>query len=95
MAQNQGLQVLRERIGDTLMATSHCSIHEKDEEMVAEPYQVCFECGHVYNTAEELVAAYEEMVKELIKRDNEGGPFMPIKKAHEISFCQECMHDFI
>lgn len=77
------------------MATNYCSIHEKPEEMTAEPYQVCFECGHVYNTSEELVAAYEQTVQEMIKLDNEGGPFMPKKEAHEIFFCQECLHDFV
>lgn len=77
------------------MASSYCSVHEEQEEMVTEPYQVCFECGHVYNNPADLVTAYERTVAEMIKLDKEGGPFMPKKEAHEIFFCQECLHDFL
>jgi heterodisulfide reductase subunit B len=77
------------------MAThSKCAIHEADEEMVEEPYMVCFECGHVFNEAEDLVKAYEEMVEDLKKRDNEGGHFMPKYEAARIFFCPHCLHDF-
>lgn len=77
------------------MAGSYCSTHEQTEELADEPYQLCPECGHVYNTAEELLADYEKLVQELIKLDNEGGPFMPKYKPHEIFFCPGCSHDFI
>lgn len=73
------------------MATSFCHIHEKQEELASEPYQVCFECGHVYNTAEELVAAYNEAVRVNFGADNPPPP----REAHEIFFCQECLHDFV
>lgn len=76
------------------MATSDCAIHETAEEVPETAYRVCFECGHVYPTAEDLEKAYEERVAELKKRDNEGGFLMPLKKADEIFFCQFCLHDF-
>lgn len=59
------------------------------EPLPAEYYQVCGECGHVYVTAADLVAAYVVMVGDrasMIRVDD--------VKPEEIYFCQLCLHDF-
>lgn len=77
------------------MNSSYCHIHSKDETWDTKPYVVCFECGHVYHTAQDLEAAYRHEVDWI----NENyGAYDPVpaayKEATEIHFCQACMHDF-
>lgn len=46
-----------------------------------EPYIVCFECGHIYQTADDLQTAFARWS-------------FPIPAADKIFFCQHCIHDF-
>lgn len=77
---------------------SHCWCHHVNEPIPADVYQVCFECGHVYATAADLLAAYERETKRL--QESDFFPDFPDEKAKrpssadEIFFCQECIHDF-
>ena len=72
-----------------------CHIHNVFEVMLPNPYQVCFECKHVYNTPQDLEAAYTDTVREMNKHREREEPFAPeYKPADKIYFCQECIHDF-
>lgn len=48
-----------------------------------EPYSVCFECGHVYLTKQDLIRLYERDVD----WSWEGDP-------DDIAFCPSCCHDW-
>lgn len=48
-----------------------------------EPYEVCFECGHVFRTPAEIVAEYERDVDWIWDR-----------APSEIPFCPMCLHDW-
>jgi len=84
---------------------SYCWCHDTREPVPPNPYVVCFECGHVYATPDDLVAAYRREV-DRINADEEFKAFeeavLGIKwvdltyrtNAEEIVFCQECCHDF-
>lgn len=84
--------------------TSCCWSHYEIEPLGLDPYRVCFECGHVYQSPADLVAAYNAVVSDKIENpppippgvDWEWSPPRPktIDDAPEIFFCQECLHDF-
>jgi hypothetical protein len=74
-----------EACGDT-----HCYWHHVDESDVG-AYRVCFECKHVYRTAENLRQAWAtEIAPDL--RDHGPDPDPP--PAEEIWGCPYCAHDF-
>jgi len=63
-----------------------CAIHdtvEANETQLAEADTVCFECGHVYPTEDDLLAEWV----------NQFGPTERV--AAEIMFCPLCLHDFL
>ena len=60
----------------------HCFIHHADE-YEPDPYIVCGECFHVYETAEALENTHQANF-----------PDSPSKIAIDISCCPECIHDF-
>ena len=62
----------------------YCSYHNRKEVAVDEPYIGCSECGHIYNTAQELVDA-------LI---TERQYFSTIDTVYLVSACPYCAHDF-
>lgn len=63
--------------------------------MSAEPYVTCPECGHVYPTPRDLVAAYNASVDALNARVPDGlPPAMHIHHADEIVYCPGCLHGF-
>jgi hypothetical protein len=62
-------------------------------------YQVCFECKHVYVTAEDLVVAYNRVITEMNRNMGPGHAKLALltsspESAKRIYFCQLCMHDF-
>ena len=66
-----------------------CAIHEKIEVTAGDRsyYTICFECGHVYKTEEELIAWWNH------EHPSSGSePWMD--NTSEIYFCPLCMHDF-
>jgi len=65
------------------MSTSHCAIHDKDEEIPTdrENVEVCFECGHVYPTPMAVLEAYAEVYPQAEFPD-------------DIPFCPLCLHDW-
>ncbi|CRK56980.1 hypothetical protein [Alloactinosynnema sp. L-07] len=50
------------------------------------PFQVCFECTRTYATDADLIAAYNT-------EQGEGAP--AVTTAEDITFCPECLHDFL
>jgi len=68
------------------MATSYCYIDEAEEEITAES-TVCFECGHVFRSDEEILKQYEQSFKELPH-------YKPKQNADEVFFCPLCLHDW-
>lgn len=74
----------------------YCHIHDCFEVMRPDAYQVCFECKHVYNTAEDLEEAYTRVVSEMNRNAEAwGNSILPVHRpADQIFFCQECIHDF-
>lgn len=77
-----------------------CAIHYELEYIHEDAYRICFECSHVYSTAQELVDRYNEMqarVHAWERNDNENDSLTgyPIATdAEKIFFCQYCIHDF-
>lgn len=63
-------------------ATEHCHYHHIDEPGEG-AYLVCLECGHVYATADDLLAAYREAW--------EPAPTVNADDAHT---CPLCAHSF-
>lgn len=62
--------------------------------IVPPPYCICFECGHVYRTEADLMAAYNRAMDEL-EAEIGGGPVWVRKTTGaEIPFCPACAHDF-
>lgn len=53
------------------------------------PYVVCGECGRVYQTPQDLVAALRCWYEGAQLEEE-----WPLPVAREISFCPECLHDF-
>ena len=71
--------------------TNYCAIHNQAEEVDPDPYRICIECGHVYNTPESLVIAYNEDQPEL----NIDPVFIKtLDQVDSIWFCPICLHDF-
>jgi hypothetical protein len=81
--------------------TSWCFIHEVQESIAEDCWEVCFECKHVYNTKQDFVDAYNAVIKEM--RENTQYPAadktklkdITLAQADSIGFCQFCMHDFL
>jgi hypothetical protein len=64
----------------------HCFSHSVDEPVAGDDWHcICFECGHLYQTEDELVEAY-----------NRGGKLIEaeVDNADEIYFCPYCLHNF-
>ncbi|MGN9782804.1 hypothetical protein ACTMTF_15330 [Nonomuraea sp. ZG12] len=70
-------------------------------------YIVCFECGHIYVTEQDLVDAYNLEIQEINRQSareradgfehlySSGLPELPMKTSGDsIRFCQHCLHDF-
>jgi hypothetical protein len=82
--------------------TSFCWVHYVHEPVPADVYRICFECKHVYPTAQSLVDAWNREVERInCERPIEDfdGPAEPIPRltvdqVDRIFFCQECIHDF-
>lgn len=83
----------------------HCFIHQEDEQLHPHSYQICFECNHVYQTAGELITAYNQEITKHNLRDEDldfpdGWKYSdlePLKKIYDpnkITFCPLCLHDF-
>jgi hypothetical protein len=74
------------------------------DEISVNPYRICYECKHVFQTAEELVAVFnatgrqsaEECNKWMAKEWDNWEPvqFEPVDDAEQVFFCPLCMHDF-
>jgi hypothetical protein len=69
------------------LSDSHnpCWVHHAFEPVLSDtPFIICFECGHVYNTAEEL-----------LRDEKDFWPEQPAgRKAEEVASCPWCIHDF-
>lgn len=70
---------------------SFCHCHHRYEPVPEDVYRVCFECGHVYGTAADLVDAYNAAVG---TTPPVGRVQMDEDDADKIFFCQHCVHDF-
>ena len=64
------------------LEVSSCSIHEVDEPVPDTTYEVCFECGHVWLTKEEVETVYKDVFPD------KGLP-------DDINFCPMCLHDWM
>lgn len=72
-----------------------CAVHERPEHWDNESsYFSCFECGHVWQDAAELVADTQRLYDE-ISRDYPWQPPMPVPEAHDILICPLCSHSFL
>lgn len=79
-----------------------CYSHHEYEDASGEIYLMCFECKHVYRTAEDLVNAYNR--EATVMADRWAGLLVgaappPVRnlgpdQADLIGFCQFCLHDF-
>jgi len=57
------------------------------------PHTVCFECGHIYWTGEQLLKEFNEDIENSAKVFNL--PDVPLAvSVDEIFFCAWCGHDF-
>jgi hypothetical protein len=72
---------------------AHCWEHDLDEDD-AGCYRRCFECRHVFRTADDLVAVHNAEVAGLNAR-NPGKPPIPDETGPDrIWFCPYCLHDW-
>jgi hypothetical protein len=62
---------------------SYCCIDDKNEVITPNTHRVCFECGHVFELADDLVSAFFETYPERKQ-----------VVASEITFCPLCLHDW-
>lgn len=80
------------------LTDTHCCIHHIDEGWDETSYLWCMECGHVYQTEQELVDAYNRKVSEMNREMgvffSYGTPLAFVSSAEDIHFCQYCLHDF-
>lgn len=63
--------------------------HHGDEPLYPTDYRLCFECGHVYRTEDELVRAHLEILRSLDEPPQE-----PDHHGETIYACPLCTHDF-
>lgn len=66
----------------------HCWIHDVDEIATDDSYKVCFECRHVYQTAERLWAAHLAHYVGVAPAD------LPPFDPDRLVSCPLCAHDF-
>ncbi|MEU4726501.1 hypothetical protein AB0G06_43480 [Nonomuraea dietziae] len=82
------------------VSKDYCWSCNKDEPIPPSgAYVVCFECGHVYATEQDLIDAYNRIVTEMNADGARryGDAHQPIAlrtSADGIYFCQHCIHDF-
>jgi hypothetical protein len=57
-------------------------------------YQYCLECGHVYVTEQDLMDAYNAIIREMRKTSEEPEHLQEKTSGKDIYFCQCCIHDF-
>lgn len=70
----------------------HCWIHHADEP--PEGYRWCLECGHMYVTEAELVAAHNKEM-DVLSQFGPGESHLPLAtSASEIYGCPACAHDW-
>lgn len=85
--------------------TSCCFIHHEVEPLGADPYRVCFECGHVYQAPADLVAAYNAGAGQFNDHPPPPAPGAwedvvrklepkEVGQVVGIVFCPACLHDF-
>lgn len=79
----------------------HCYSHNEDEP--DNPcYRACFECRHVFPTAEDLLREHNEIIADLNKYVVPGGdslwvltePMPPETDPLQVFTCPHCVHDF-
>ena len=75
-----------------LMTTSRCYFHGA-EDIPIDAWRVCFECGHVWETRQDCIAAIE---KDLVRWGEDPEAAKPYYLAREEApySCPECAHDF-
>lgn len=77
------------------MTTSYCYTHHQEEDVFENPYRICGECFHVYNTPESLIIAYnEDITEEMIDACGNTPPIKTLEEVETIFFCPVCIHDF-
>lgn len=64
-----------------------CHVHNVEEYENDDTYLICYECNHVYQTSDDLIAAFMP----LSERYGDGAPRQP----KDIHSCPLCAHDFI
>lgn len=64
-------------------------------------YRYCFECGHVYVTARDLIEAHNKLNREVNEATGEAtfnGETLPeipmVESGDEIGYCPCCLHNF-
>lgn len=64
-------------------------------------FLVCFECGHVFPSAEVLLAEHNAQGQRMVEAEENasdgmdfGFPFVPKTSADQVTFCPRCSHDF-
>jgi hypothetical protein len=59
------------------------------------PYRTCFECGHVYPTAADLLAAHVALVTQINRETSPDNPLMVAQTDPDrVDVCPACAHDF-
>lgn len=82
-----------------------CWVHHRHEPPKGQPFRQCFECGHVYESAEELVEDYRNGYAESlscppapfgdeVERTMPPKAYHPLIAVETIYFCPLCLHDW-
>ena len=78
---------------------AHCATHNVDEHIGSSYFVVCFECNHVYRTADELLDTFNAIGRQMYEECVANGwdcclPFEDQVDPEAIHFCPLCSHDF-
>jgi hypothetical protein len=58
-------------------------------------FRTCFECGHVYPTSADLLAAYVALVATINSETSPDNPLMVAETdPQKVYDCPDCSHDF-
>jgi hypothetical protein len=72
--------------------TSFCCVHHEAEPVPQDCFLICFECKHVFRTAQDLVAEHNATMAEFAGPDETWAP-VAVEQVGEIFSCPMCAHD--
>lgn len=73
------------------MSAIRCAIHDKDEPTEG-AFRICFECKHVFKTAQEVIDEHKEAIDRMLVEDR---VYVSDPEILAADFCPLCIHDWV